>query len=162
MAFVKLSFTGGVDDFDLFFSSKEEGFFENRKNIFNAAFQGVNFWEKMEHDVISENGIVFYDYAKIATLNAIQIGFDWVTRLCGSLVLFVRNHTFRAIQDHMQRIDIENMCSDPNISSISSALPPVGETNSSVDKTSPPVENPHHKPPPTESERDAAYKPGVL
>ncbi len=147
--------------YDLFFSTKEEGFLENRKNIFNVTFQGVNFWEKMEHDAISESGIVFYDYAKIATLNAIQIGFDWVTRLCGSLVLFVRNHTFRAIQDHMQRIDIENMCSDPNISSISSALPPVGETNSSVDKTSPPVKNPHHEPPPTESERDAAYKPGV-
>lgn len=110
---------------DLFFSSKEEGFFENRKNIFNSAFQGVNFWEKMEHDVISENGIVFYDYAKIATLNAIQIGFDWVTRICGSFVLFVRNHTFRAIQDHTQRIDIENMCSDPYISSVSAALPPV-------------------------------------
>ena len=125
------------------------------------AFQGVNFWEEMEHDAISESGIVFYDYAKIATLNAIQIGFDWVTRLCGNFVLFVRNHTFRAIQDHTQRIDIENMCSDPNISSISSALPPVEEKISSADKTSPRVENHHNEPPPTESESDAPYKPGV-
>lgn len=119
--------------YDLFFSSKEEGFFENRKNIFNVTFQGVNFWEKMEHDAISESGIVFYDYAKITTLNAIQIGFDWVTRLCGSFVLFVRNHTFRAIQYHTQRIDIENMCSDPCISSISEALPPVEKQDSDAD-----------------------------